>query len=87
MTNKEYDEFFEKVKGKRIKYNYWDHDQYFIPYKQEISTIYGRTNNGKTDWWGIWNGFEPTTGIISVEIHWEYSITETKLGALYYDKN
>lgn len=72
----DYKKFFDKVKGKKIRWTAWDKNSYFIPKKLENSTLIGYDSDYDSErtQWNIHNGFN----FNDKSNKWEYFIDMEK---------
>lgn len=80
MNKEEALEFFNKVKGCKIRWTGWDKKDYFIPERLKDTFIYGTFyssmwKESRDDFWSIAGGFKKTDRISS---NWEYIIDINK---------
>jgi hypothetical protein len=57
MTEQELEEFFQKVKGKEIRWTGWDEDEWFVPHTRDGRYIRGTCESGEPEVCCISNGF------------------------------
>lgn len=62
MTDEQKQEFFDKVKGKKIRWSGWSYGcKWFIPSRindDDPNKMHGEYENGGADHWYIYNGFK-----------------------------